>query len=248
MSIKVLVGTLAATESEFLESRKSLLMQRDCEVNQYLIKDLNEYDAHNLLWTVFNRRAHTCDLIVKVDSDTVIKLPDSFKEVYANLVISKLDGVQLSLFDYFSQTSIYGVGFFLPHVQFKPSKNRLFADRAIDRKQYLIGQNHDIGLSEDIGFHCKYPNEEQSYRYGLHRWKKGQFELLRSVLDHWWIEKDSARGWALVGAILAEKKKLVSINYNGRTFNKMFTSLKTSAILNEWVEENLDFLKRKLHR
>jgi len=241
------VGTLCSNESEFTESRLRVLEQRNCAVNQYLVKDLNEYDAHNLLWDLFNKRASSFDLIVKVDADTILNRDDIFQKVHSRLLTTNLDGVQLSLLDYFSQQSIFGMGFFLPRVKFSISQNRLFADRAINREAFKIGQNQDIDILEDIGFHCRYPNDEQSYRYGLHRWKKKQYNLISSVIENWNRERDTARGWALVGAISAQKKRRISVDYGGKDFQTLRDSFNSRGKFESWLASNLPSLSSKIN-
>lgn len=240
------MGTLYSNESEFAESRGSLLKQENCFVTQYLIKDLREYDAHNLLWKLFNHRACSYDLIVKVDADTILKRNNIFQDVYTKLQEKKLDGVQLSLFDYFSQSSINGMGFFLPHVKFTPSKSRLFADRAVNRKVFNIGKNQNIGIDEDIGFHCRYPSVEQSYRYGFHRWRKKQYGLMGSVIENWIREQDTARGWALVGAINSQKRRWASVDYGTKHFQKLRDEINSDNNLENWIKANLSYLNIKI--
>ena len=240
--LRVLVGTLYSAEKEFMESRNSALKQQYCRVDHYVIKDLNEYDAHNLLWKVLNSRTDSYDLFVKLDADTILGKLNLFHTVHERLISKSLDGIQLSLLDYYSQSSIYGLGIFLPRVRFMQSRSRLFADRAIDRQKFKIGRNQDIGFLEDAGFHCSYPSAEQSYRYGLHRWKKGQLDLMRLVLQNWILERDSARGWALIGAIMAEKKRFISVNYGGQNFQKIASLLKSKSDLERWISQNIHCL------
>ena len=235
-----------SAENEFMESRNSALNQKYCRVEHYVIKDLNEFDAHNLLWKVLNSRSESYDLFVKLDADTILRRSNLFHTAHERLISRNFDGIQLSLFDYYSQSSIYGLGIFLPKVRFMQSRSRLFADRAIDRHLFKIGQNLDIDFLEDAGFHCRYPSAEQSYRYGLHRWKKGQFNLIRLVHKNWIIERDSARGWALIGAIMAEKKRFISVNYGGKNFQEIASLLTSKSELDSWVCQNIKFLDLEL--
>lgn len=246
VTLRVLVGTLYSAEKEFMESRNSALKQQYCRVEHYVIKDLNEFEAHNLLWKVLNSRTDSYDLFVKLDADTILSKSSLFHTVHERLISKNLDGIQLSLFDYYSQSSIYGLGIFLPNVRFKQSRSRLFADRAIDRHMFKIGQNQDIDFLEDAGLHCSYPSAEQSYRYGLHRWKKGQVDLIRLVLQNWITERDSARGWALIGAIMAEKKRYISVNYGGQSFQEIASLLTSKSDLESWLCQNINFLNLEL--
>jgi hypothetical protein len=242
MTIRVLVGTLYSNENEFLESRKSALVQTNCIVDQYIVKDLNEFDAHNVLWDVFNSRSKFYDLVVKLDADTIIIQPNLFEKVHSALTSSDFDGIQLSLFDHFSKSSIYGLGTFLPHVEFAAAKSKLFADRAIDRDKYKIELGKKVGFLDDAGFHCRFPNSEQSYRYGLHRWKKKQFDLIRQVIKNWTEEKDPSLAWALVGAIVAEKRRIVRVDYGNQNFYRLSREINSITALEKWIDRNIDVL------
>jgi hypothetical protein len=177
-------------------------------------------------------------MIVKVDADTVLNPDDLFEVAYAGLSSSAFAGIQLPLLDYFSQTMIYGIGFFSPKVVFRESKHVLFADRSINRKRHPIGRETDIGFAGLAGFHCLNPTIEQSFRYGLHRMKKRQYDLLSNVYKVWKSDLDELKGWALAGAIAAMNEKEIGINYKDADFQFFLRELRVATSINEWVHAN----------
>ena len=245
MKLKVLVGTLYSGEAEFEESRMSVTRQINCEIEHYVISNLSEYKAHNLLWDTFNARKVNFNLLVKVDADTVLTNNTLFYSVHTKLWNSSFAGAQLPLFDFFCREEINGLGIFLPSIQFNPSHSRLFADRAIDRKRYRIANRADLQFQEEVGLHCVFPSDMQSFRYGLHRWKKGQYAILNQVKQDWLKSQNESRGWALAGAIVASEKRFAKYEYGKRGFAKNFKYLNSLDDINRWVRDRLHRLDDK---
>jgi hypothetical protein len=240
---KVLVGTLYSGEAEFQRSSRSIESQEECLVTHRVIQGLSEYKAHNELWELFNDEGSGHELLVKIDADTILGSHIVFKTVHKLLLPTKFDGVQLDLFDQLSESRIKGMGFFRPSVYFRKSRSRLFADRAIDRRKFQIADGKTLGYLDVVGIHSPTPHERQAFRYGFHRIKKGQFELMNKVIGAWENSGDERRAWAIAGAIHGIKGRHFSVSYNSWSVENSFRKIKRMG-LSEFLIDNASQLQK----
>ena len=175
---KVFVGTMYCGESEFEECCDSINSQIGVKINHIIIKNKNEYDAHNLLWKEWSDSKKDYDIFIKIDADTIILRKTAFLEILDLFSNKKVTGVQILLHDYFTDSLIPGLNSFSNKVVFKKSKKRLFADHSDSNHEKVLKEKCVEHLAP-IGLHCKKPHDRQSFHYGLHRKLKGQEEVLK---------------------------------------------------------------------
>ncbi len=220
---RIFVGTMYAGEEEFEESRYLVGKQQEVLVDHFFIKNLPEYEAHGELWKTWESAKNDYDLFIKVDADTLIDDPRMFEKIYTHFKSEpRLTGMQIPLFDYFTNGLIAGLNCFSPVVKFRNANSRLHADHA--------DTNHDITMKGDkvshlapAGRHCAYPNKRQAFHYGLHRMKKNQVETMRNVFNAWQSLGGEGRLFALYGAECAITQR-VDHDYNTESFETAFRS------------------------
>jgi len=202
---RIFVGTMYCNEGDFPECGEMITSQKGVTVDQTIIANLPEKDAHNQLWSGF-RKAQAegnYELLVKIDADTVLAHGNVLK-IIAQIFRDnpRITGLQAPLYDYFSDGFINGLNCFSPNVTFQDTQDTLHCDRNID-------VNHDIVLRQPnlpptlmpAGYHCRRSTELQAFHYGLHRQLKNQHALMRHVTDAWERNnRDRIRGFALIGA------------------------------------------------
>lgn len=223
---KIFVGTMWSGESEFEECCEAISRQKSVRIDQHIIKDLTEVEAHNALWQAWNSVKSEFDLFAKIDADTILNSEQSLLKVWQLFYNNpRVTGAQVQLHDYFTNDLIAGLNFFTPTVIFNISKKGLTPDR--------VDVNHDIVLKGEsvkhlapIGWHCKYPSEVQSFHFGLHRALKKQDQVLLKVAKVWDVEQDNARSWALTGAIAASFWMRNHSDYDNNKFLTRFALFK----------------------
>jgi hypothetical protein len=237
--IRVLVGTLFSGESELDLCKQSVISQKGIITEHLIISNLSENKAHEQLFDFWNSNRKKFDMFVKVDADTVLMNDSSLNDIYIEINKHKVDGIQLSLLDYYSQQSIYGLGAFSNMVEFHKPKNKLFPDRVVDRSIFTIKNGVGLEHLEPIGYHCLNPHPRQAFRYGLHRQLKKQDNIINSMAKVWLEEKDLARKWALLGVFHAKDSWFSSVDYSDKKFEKNFKKYLNISNSDEWIEERV---------
>ena len=237
--INVLVGTLHSGESELDLCKESINNQKGITSEHLIISNLNENEAHAKLFDFWNSNRSKFDMFVKVDADTVLIKNTSLLDVFFAINEYNVDGIQLSLLDFFSQTEIYGLGAFLNSVQFNKPRNKLFPDRVVDRSLYNIKIGAGLEHLQPIGYHCLNPHPRQAFRYGLHRQLKKQDDIISSMAKMWLKEKDLARKWALFGAFHAKDNWFNSVDYSNKKFERNFKKYTEFPNSDVWIEKKI---------
>ena len=243
MTPRIFVGTMECGEEEFEESKSLIMNQSDVEIEHFIIQNMHEYEAHNLLWSTWMEARGDFNLFIKVDADTLVDDPRMFLRIWSEFERNhRLTGMQIPIKDYFTDSLIAGLNCFSPTVVFRQADNRLYADHA--------DTNHDITMKGDsvlhltpAGRHCAYPNKKQAFHYGLHRMKKGQVKTIRNVLDAWNRIGGDGRLIALHGAATALRKK-VDHDYNTSSFEDEFNCIVDSYGSESLIEEMLKVIER----
>ena len=228
---RIFVATMASGEGDFQESMKAVQVQKDIELNHFVIAGFGELEAHNAVWAAWRERRAEHDLFVKVDADTVLVRDTILAEIWAEFQKNKrVTGLQAPLADYMTDDLINGLNACDTRVTFNDSKDDLFCDRHVDT-------NHDVVLRDGSGLptslipagrHCHLANDEQAFHYGLHRMLKGQRWVINKVYQAFTRDHDRVRGMALVGAQFHGRfTKERKFNYNDDAFQAAFEEART---------------------
>lgn len=230
---KVFIGTLHVNEAEFELCREAVRGQQGVEVTHHVISNKPEAEAHKALWSAWYDVKDDFDLFVKIDADTILMEEDALSRIW-ELFSSDRDvtGAQILLLDYFTRTLIPGLNCFTPEVVFRTARSKLFCDHADTNHRKVLRGNNVTHLSP-IAWHCKFPNAEQAFHFGLHRAMKRQKKIIRMTAESFLEEGGEGRMWALAGAKSASIFMRNSYNYNSVGFQKKFQKLQNQPILSE---------------
>lgn len=243
--MKIFVGTMHSGEEEFEESRKKILSQQNVDIVHFIIDSLPEYEAHNALWNAWNDCKQSFDLFIKVDADTLIDNPNKFEQIGSEFSKNdRLTGMQIPLHDYFTDDLILGLNCFSPKVVFTPAKSRLHADHA-DSGHDIVYRNEQVSHLVPAGRHCAYPNDRQSFHYGLHRMKKNQKDNVVKVYRAWKTSGGNGRLLALYGARAAALSN-PEHDYNSSGFDASFSKLMNDGIFDSRNLSDLESFMRML--
>lgn len=209
MKPRVFFGTMCSGEAEFEQCKDAIYGQRGLELFHHeVIEGLPEKEAHNELWTAWERAKPNFDLFVKVDADTILGDPEAVSRVWQLFSENtRVTGAQLRLLDFFTGDLIAGLNFFSPVVKFNTSPE-LYCDR-VDTNHDVVMKGSKVRHLEPIGFHCKNPGDNQAFHFGLHRMLKGQTPTLHKVWNLYASDAEGkrARQLALLGAVMANTRR-----------------------------------------
>jgi hypothetical protein len=239
----IFVGTLFSGESEFDKHVNVINSQKKIKVSHHVISNMNEFEAHQKLWSDWQDVRCQFDLFVKIDADTVLKSENSLYEISKLFDNPAVSGVQIKILDYFSNSLISGINSFSPKVKFKSRASRLMPDK-VDYNHGIVLKGHETKHLEPVAFHCLHPNQKQSFYYGYHRKLKGQNSLIQQVALEWFKENDSAREWALRGAYIASSLSYQKFYFKSQRANKLI--LKAERISSDDLFEYATSLVNKM--
>jgi hypothetical protein len=205
-------------------------------IEHFIIKNLPELEAHNKLFDMWEKNKREYELFIKIDADTILhneycvsKILNEFKKN------DNITGMQVKLLDYFTNNLINGLNCFNKNVLFNTGKDKLFCDR-VDSNHKIHLKNKETEHLLPIGYHCKYPNDLQSFHFGLHRFLKNQKDIIMDVYKQYSIYQDKARFFALMGAIKHSQLK-DNINYTDKFFHKEFATVKYDALHQKQIRD-----------
>ncbi len=221
---EIFIGTMCCGEGDFDAHLKSIVEQVGITIIEHkIISDQPEKQAHDLLWSSFTRASSHCDMLTKIDADTVLAHPEVLIRTYEIFVANpRVTSVQSPLHDYFTDGFINGLNSFSPKVKFNAAPE-LYCDR--------VDTGHDIqvlagSVPETLrpaGYHCHHANEVQAFHYGLHRALKNQWPLLRTVEAAHEKHGDRIRLFATLGAEASGAfRDNRGFNYQDERFIKAF--------------------------
>lgn len=220
---RVFVGTMYCGEGDFEECLAAITVQKGVAIEHRIISNQPEKEAHDSLWCAFEQAADDCDMLVKIDADTVLAHPEVLIKTYELFQANpRVTSVQAPLYDFFTDGFINGLNSFSPRVRYRTSPE-LYCDR--------VDYNHDIQLRANdcpetlrpAGFHCSSANERQAFHYGLHRALKNQNDIRQRVHRAYMHDYNRIRGYALVGFDMAgEFRDHRGFNYQDERFQEAF--------------------------
>jgi len=177
MDPRVLVGTLHTIENELDRCTASILAQRGCHVEHFVIEGESKRVAHDELYRTFMRRAGEFDLFVKVDADMVIQSPSLFARIAERFGQDPtIDQLEIAVHDFFTDGHVMGLNSFRNTVRWPERGSSLFTDATpvpADRH----AQDHDH--LAPAALHCPDPTAFQAFHFGVHK----ALKLLEAVAE-----------------------------------------------------------------
>lgn len=219
--MKVFIGTMECGEGDFHNCIKSIKIQKDVEYVHFIISNLSEVDANKRLFDAWNQAKTNYELFLKIDADTVLFHNNVVKE-FVDLFVknSNLLGTQAWLYDYMTDSKIYGLSCIRNTVDFSYYTNPLYSN--VSDINFLQGDDLPLSINP-AGTHCKNATDRQAFYYGVHKALKNQQHIISKVYSAWKKNGDRARSLALIGARYSERfTNKLSINYFDQEFNKAF--------------------------
>ena len=206
MKPRIFVGTLHHGEGDFESCVDAIKRQKDVEVTHLVISDLKEKEAHNKLWSAWNDAKVSHDIFVKVDADTVLSSAHVLRTIYDHLQTNpEATGLQAPLHDYMTYGLINGLNAYTKKVEFTATSEDLYCDRGMETGNNLVLRDPLPGELLPAGFHCHLATPLQAFRYGVHRMLKGQRENIYSVTHAFDRDRDTLRGYALIGVLMIDR-------------------------------------------
>jgi hypothetical protein len=161
------VGILHSAEPQFDACLHSLNTQEDVSVNHCVFSGLSNSRAHTAVYRWFEENRTQTDFFCKLDADMELMHPHILRDI-ATFFLSHplIDHSVFSLYDHYTQDSMFGLHVFRPTVHWEYRSETLF----VDRPPRMRGRSVRIKTAPaPAGHHCKNPAPLQAYRFGLHR-------------------------------------------------------------------------------
>lgn len=223
---KVFIGTIECGEADFDFCKKAIASQSGVSFDHFIVSNLPEKEAHERLYQRWNDEKKNYDLFLKIDADTVLSSNDvvsTYVSMFENN--ASLTGIQAFLYDYFTDSYIFGLGCVKNTVTIATKVDPLYCDRVDTNHQIVLRGNQLPKVLNPAGYHCFHASEAQALHYGLHRGKKRHDDTMVKVLSAWKNnDNDRKRGMALIGFFLASTfgSNVVNFNYADEAFRKLY--------------------------
>jgi len=222
----VVVGTMYCNEGDYIESGRMLARQLGVNIEQHVITNKPEKEAHNELWASFRTAKSRANMFVKLDADTVLAHDEVLLELWKLMSSNpRITGIQSPLLDYFTDANINGLNCFSPKITFLDSIDPLFCDRRVDvDHDIVIGSDNVPNTLRPAGYHCHHTHDAQSFHFGLHRALKNQTRVINMTTLAWRKHRDRQRALALMGARCATLFRNGGFNYTDELFMQVLSS------------------------
>ena len=162
----VLVLTMFCGEPQYDRCVESVKNQIGVLCRHVVIENMPNVEAHRKLYELINENIAAYDYFVKLDADmefssdqALVKIIDLFSE--------EVDHVQISVFDFLTNSDIRGLNVFSNRTYFDTSKmDKLYVDKL---RIIYPGRRNDEIESYKLVYHCYKPSQEQCFAFGVHR-------------------------------------------------------------------------------
>jgi len=181
---RVLVGTMYNRENDYDECLAMIGAQKGVQITQHIICEKNEYDAHLELYGHWKNVSHQYDVFAKIDADMILKDNTCILRASKELVRYVEQGfasISCPLYDFFLEDQIHGMHFYSGDISknysyIQKQKSKVFCDDidVHEKSKTLFSKDESQFDVIPIGYHCKNPNEKQSFFWGFHRGTKGR--------------------------------------------------------------------------
>jgi hypothetical protein len=221
---KVFIGTLYCKEENgFEECCRIINSQKNIEITHHIIKDLYELEAHQELTKYWNNIKNDFDFFIKIDPDMTLLHENTIYEICERMTKEKIDFLQYGLYDFISNSQIFGLNTYNKNVEFLLNDDKLFPDRCNNRSKYMCIYDTTIQ-----GNHMLFCNNLQAFHYGVHRGLKDQKNLQEKTKIAYKSNGDIRRLYAIKGfeKIDSFSKEKTNFNYQSIELLKAFEDTK----------------------
>ena len=239
MSIRILVGMLAAGENERDQAIAALHAQSYKNYEFFLLENLPNKEAHEALYSRFMASADRFDVFLKLDADMVL-VRDSVLAELADFFAANPE-VELLFFeiiDWYSDALIPGITITRSTARWPLHPDQLLVDSFIK----ITGKNVQVSDRQAaLAIHSPDPSPLQAFRFGIHRAMKAIQDDRKpaqrmtekansqwSILNKTWLNFRKTRerriGLAIAGAELVFNGGSGSVgrNYMGTAAREVF--------------------------
>lgn len=164
--MKVLVLTLESGEGEAFESAESVKRQ-DYECSHVVFSGYSNKAAHDKLYQHIMDHYDSYDIFIKLDADMVFETTSVVQTIVKQFRSdSNLDWLSVQVFDYFTDTYIWGMHVFSNRCSWSISSDAVFVDPApkFPGNRLRVATLPGAEIS-----HCKSPTDLQAKLFGYHR-------------------------------------------------------------------------------
>lgn len=221
--MKIFVGTMYSGEGDWERCLAAVAGQKNVDFTHFLIQNLPEKEAHNMLWNAWRGAKANHQLFVKLDADVVLRDENTLASINECFENPRVTGMQPYVHDFFTDSKIHaGLTCFSTHVVFEDTKDDLMCDRGVDFNHDIVLRSPNLPESLDpAGYHCHHSTLLQAFHYGHHRALKNQTSTMIKVRAAWHANgHDKVRGMAILGELHAQQSR--EHNYTDENFNKAF--------------------------
>jgi len=167
--MKILIGIMCCIENELEQCLNSIQTQTYLQYDYFLISNLSNKEAHNLLYKTFMDHADDVDLFIKIDADMVLLRPTFFEEVTQKFMHDPtLVHIQIALDDWFTQRKIMGLHIYRSNYQWICNQEAHFVDM-VDSPNILGTTINDWNDLAPAAVHCPSPSPFQAFHFGVHK-------------------------------------------------------------------------------
>lgn len=250
--MKVKIITLYSGESEYQDCIDSVARQRcKFEVVHDFIEHKPKPVAHNQLYRTIMDESDDYSFFVKLDADMVFASDSALQEVIDYAVASQANYFSIPVHDYLTDSMMWGLNVYGAGMAWNVGSESLFTDR-----QEVRGcvKRAKVSLSKrrSLVSHASAPTAFQAFSFGVHRAAKvcqfdasaprlsdsyAQYKVLQQVMAAYRRERDSGRGYAIIGACMMLKQKLSRTSvYDRGDFQKDFDGVIFCKEISESLE------------
>ncbi len=225
---RVLVLTMYSGENEFDSCIKSVQAQTHSNWDHKKFENLPNKEAHDALYSEIMAQKDNFDLFIKLDADMIFNDEYCMEKIVALFEkYPDMDHAETILFDWFSNSLIWGLHIFTGKACWRKDSENLF----VDYNPKIPGQkkrfcNHGAPFVT----HCPNPSPFHAYHFGIHRGLKAlqfgkteyklpqvyfQWELINKVWENYKRIGDRRLGLVVMGFedALGKYFDCSSINY-----------------------------------
>src|SRR5690554_2572309 len=121
--MRVLAGIMYTIENELSKCLESVINQTNVKVDYFLIDNLPEKEAHDLLYSTFMERHNNYDFFVKVDADMIIRennLCFSIGKIFSQ---QSYNMISVPVYVFFTKRYLNGMHFFRNNTKWQRFEN-----------------------------------------------------------------------------------------------------------------------------
>ncbi|NLE04747.1 MAG: glycosyltransferase family 2 protein [Crenarchaeota archaeon] len=215
---RILILTLYSGENELQECIASLKVQTFKNFKHEIISGLENREAHDTLYKRCMQSSKDYDYFLKLDADMVLSSPLALDYIVKCAINNpNADLLSFTVFDYYTQSPIWGINIFSNRAKWTSIEEDLF----VDEKPVFPGSKIKVkDWPEPHILHSPNPSYYQAFVFGIHRALKIvqhdrntilighsyiQLKTIKSLYIHFKKSKDLRLAYALSGALFVFK-------------------------------------------